>query len=163
MDSAEVFRPDPVSTHFISEAERFDKDFNVADQARRQQTFTTKQDKIIHLREERLNRENSRFNAMDAHQKFQEDRIVVRRDLYQAGKKNKGGSAFNIVSLNYDTNKDGDTLKRIDGDAQVRALMRSKVLDRKNNGEYNILTGTSRPPIPVPHHERYNPVRSAGR
>ena len=70
VDSAEVFRPDPVSTHFISEAERFDKDFNVADQARRQQTFNTKQEKIIHLREERLNRENSRFNAMDAHQKF---------------------------------------------------------------------------------------------
>ena len=69
------------------------------------------------MREERLNRENSRFNAMDAHQKFQEDRIIVRRDLYQAGKKNKGGSAFNIVTLNYDTNKDGETLKRIDGDA----------------------------------------------
>ena len=31
VDSAEIFRPDPVSTHFISEAERFDKDFNVAD------------------------------------------------------------------------------------------------------------------------------------
>ena len=28
---AEIFRPDPVSTHFISEAERFDKDFNVAE------------------------------------------------------------------------------------------------------------------------------------
>ena len=32
VDSNEIFRPDPVSTHFISEASRFDKDFNVADQ-----------------------------------------------------------------------------------------------------------------------------------
>ena len=47
---------------------------------------------------------------MDAHQKFQEDRIVVRRDLYQAGKKNKGGSAFNIVSLDYEKNQDGHRL-----------------------------------------------------
>jgi hypothetical protein len=31
VDSAEVFRPDPTSTHFIAEAERFDKDFNVAE------------------------------------------------------------------------------------------------------------------------------------
>ena len=31
VDSGEIFKPDPVSTHFISEAERFDKDFNVAD------------------------------------------------------------------------------------------------------------------------------------
>ena len=37
VDSAEIFRPDPVSTHFISESERFDKDFNVAEQAVRQQ------------------------------------------------------------------------------------------------------------------------------
>ena len=31
VDSNEIFRPDPVSTHFISEAQRFDKDFNVAE------------------------------------------------------------------------------------------------------------------------------------
>ena len=42
VDSAEIFRPDPVSTQFISEAERFDKDFNVADQAVRQKTFETR-------------------------------------------------------------------------------------------------------------------------
>ena len=100
---------------------------------------------------------------MDAHQKFLEDRITVRRDQYQAGKKNKGGSAFNIVTLNYDNNRDGQRLKEIDGDAQVRALMRSKVLDRKNNGDYNILTGAARPPVPVPFHQRYNPIGSAGR
>ena len=44
---------------------------------------------------------------MDAHEKFQQDRIEVRRDFYNASKKNKGGSAFNIVTLNYDNNKDG--------------------------------------------------------
>ena len=31
-DSAAIFKPDPISTHFVSEAQRFDKDFNVADQ-----------------------------------------------------------------------------------------------------------------------------------
>jgi hypothetical protein len=40
----------------------------------------------------------------------------------------------------------------------VRALLRSKVLDKKNNGSYNILTGEARPPIKVPLHERYNPI-----
>ena len=68
-----------------------------------------------------------------------------------------GGSAFNIISLNYDTNPSGNMLKQIDNDAQVRALMRSKVLDKKNNGAYNILTGVGRPPISVPQHQRYNP------
>ena len=40
----------------------------------------------------------------------------------------------------------------------VRALLRSKVLDKKNNGGYNILTGEARPPVKVPPHERYNPI-----
>jgi hypothetical protein len=39
VDSNEIFKPDPISTHFISEAERFDKDFNVADGAVRQKLF----------------------------------------------------------------------------------------------------------------------------
>ena len=61
-------------------------------------------------------------------------RIEAKKELYQAGKKNLGGAAFNIVSLNYDNNKDGTILQNLDNDAMVRALMRSKVLDRKNNG-----------------------------
>jgi hypothetical protein len=31
VDSAQVHNPDPISTHFVSESERFDKDFSVAD------------------------------------------------------------------------------------------------------------------------------------
>jgi len=36
--------------------------------------------------------------------------------------------------LNYEANNAGNRLAQIDGDAEVRALMRSKVLDKKNNG-----------------------------
>lgn len=39
VDAAEVHNPDPTSSHFISEQERFDKDFSVADQRVRQQQF----------------------------------------------------------------------------------------------------------------------------
>ena len=54
------------------------------------------------MRKERLERENVRFERMDAHKKFEADRIVVKRDTYNASKKNKGGSAFNIINLGYD-------------------------------------------------------------
>jgi len=54
VDSAEIFKPDPVSTHYIAEAERFDKDFNVAEGFVRQTIFDKKQTKIQKLREERL-------------------------------------------------------------------------------------------------------------
>ena len=39
VDAAEVHNPDPTSSHYISEQERFDKDFAVADQRVRQQKF----------------------------------------------------------------------------------------------------------------------------
>ena len=71
---------------------------------------------------------------MDNHFQFQKDRIECKRDLFQCGKKNKGGAAFNIVTLNYEQNKEGNGLKRVDDDAMVRAKIRSKILDRKNNG-----------------------------
>ena len=100
----------------------------------RQKNFDFKQGKIQNLRKERLERENVRFARMDAHKKFESDRIVVKRDTYNASKKNKGGSAFNIINLGYDQNNDGMKLASIDNDAKVRALMRSKVLDKKNNG-----------------------------
>ena len=93
------------------------------------------------MRAERLDRENKRFGYMDKEYKFQEDRITCRRDVYNASKKNQGGAAFNIVTLDYDKNPAGNKLCNIDNDAKVRALCRSKVLDRKNNGQYNILTG----------------------
>ena len=48
---------------------------------------------------------------MDADFQFQHDRIVVRRDFYNAGVKNQGGAAFNIINLNYDGNPAGNRLK----------------------------------------------------
>ena len=74
------------------------------------------------------------------------------RDHFNAGKKNKGGASFNIVNLSYDGNKEGERLRVIDNDAKVRALCRSKLLDTKNNGKFNILTGQDRPEVKVPAH-----------
>ena len=79
--------------------------------------FDKKQTKIQNLRKERLGRENVRFDDMDKHERKQEDRIVVRRDVYNASKKNKGGAAFNIITMNYETNPDGNVLARYENDA----------------------------------------------
>ena len=72
-----------------------------------------------------------------------------------------GGSAYNIVTLDYDRNKEGERLRQMDADAKVRAMMRSKNLDQKNNCGFNVLTGEQRNSVQVPFHERYNPIQSA--
>jgi hypothetical protein len=95
---------------------------------------------------------------MDGEHKFQDDRLVVRREVYGAGKKNRGGASFNIINMGYDGDNGGSRLRQIDNDALVRGLLRSKVLDTKNNGSYNILTGATRASVVVPAHQRYNPL-----
>ena len=82
---------------------------------------------------------------------------MVKAEVYGAAKKNKGGSAYDIISLNYQQDRDGDRLKRVDEDARVRGLMRSKHLDIKNNNGFNVITGAERSKIAVPFHDRYNP------
>ena len=99
---------------------------------------------------------------MDAKEQHGHDRITTRVDKYDAGKKNKGGAAYNILNLDYDKNKDGVKLLGVDNDAKVRGLIRSKNLDKKNNCGFNILTGENRAMIAVPQHQRYNPIQSAG-
>ena len=54
---------------------------------------------------------------MNVEEQFQKDRIICRRDNYNGAKKNMGGSAFNILTLNYDNNPSGNMLKQIDNDA----------------------------------------------
>lgn len=109
-----------------------------------------------------MQRDTVRYDKMKVEDVKQDQRIETKKHLYKAGAKNQGGAAFNIVTLTYDNTQEGKLLSNLDNDAMVRALMRSKVLDQKNNGHYNILTGEQRQPIPVPHHDRYNPMTRAG-
>lgn len=48
---------------------------------------------------------------------------------YGTGKKNKGGSAYNVINLNYDQSEEGKRLALLDEDSRVRAMMRSKNID----------------------------------
>ncbi len=95
---------------------------------------------------------------MEHEEKKQNERLTVKAEVYGAAKKNKGGSAYNIISLNYQEDKDGHKLMQVDQDAKVRALMRTKALDARNNTQFNVITGEDRFKINIPHHERYNPI-----
>ena len=101
---------------------------------KRETCFNKNQEKLHKLRKERLTRENFRFEKNEKVLKYQDDLIDIKRDNFNLGKKNMGGASFNIISLNYDNSKHGQRLQVIDNDAKVRSLMRSKVLDTKNNG-----------------------------
>ena len=81
---------------------------------------------------------------MDEESKRNEERLNSMGDKYLVGKKNSGGSAYNILSLQYDKSTEGEYLKQRDYDGQVRALMRSKNLDVRSNTGHNIVHGGTR-------------------
>jgi len=95
---------------------------------------------------------------MDEEAKRDVDRLQVMNERYLTGRKNKGGSAYNIISLDYDPSPEGSYLMQRDNDAKVRALMRSKNIDSRSNCGYNPLNGSVRHSVSVPFHPNYNPV-----
>lgn len=44
---------------------------------------------------------------MEHEEKKQDARLVTKAEVYGAAKKNKGGAAYNIISLNYENDRDG--------------------------------------------------------
>ena len=107
VDSAQVHNPDPISSHFVSESDRFDKDFAVADQRVRAQQFEAKQNKYAHLRQERFDREAKRFDDLEATENKDVVRLQAKKDHFNAGRKNQGGAAYNLLNLEYDQTTQG--------------------------------------------------------
>lgn len=157
VDNAQVNLPDPVSSHFISEAERFDKDFATYDKRKREEEYQKKLEVIERKRVEKFERDLQRWKYMDQEEDREKHRLQYMNEHYLTGKKNKGGAAYNVISLDYDNSQEGQVLKKRDDDAKVRALVRSKNIDMRSNCGYNVLTGDQRPGVYVPPHEAYNP------
>lgn len=157
VDNAQVNLPDPVSSHFISEAERFDKDFAAYDKKKREEEYQKKLEVIERKRVEKFERDLQRWKYMDQEEDRDKERLQYMNSHYLTGKKNKGGAAYNVISLDYENSEEGQVLKKRDDDAKVRALVRSKNIDMRSNCGYNVLTGDQRPGVYVPSHEVYNP------
>ena len=99
---------------------------------------------------------------MESYEAKQKEIVAAKRDYFNAGKKNQGGAAYNLISLNYDPTEQGKKLESVETDAKVRALIRAKNMNDMGNGKFNILTGEERRGVQVPQHERYNPITQAG-
>lgn len=79
-------------------------------------------------------------------------RIAAMKDKYQIGNANKGGAAYNILSLDYEKTREGEALLKRDMDAKVRSMMRSKNIDTIGNSGFNPMNGQDRKSIDVPVH-----------
>lgn len=95
---------------------------------------------------------------------FMEDENIKEQiklqDRSATGRSNKGGAAFNILSLQYENTRDGEMLRQHDEDLKIRQMLRSKNMDMRGNATYNVVNGGERVQIDLPTHKVYNPPDS---
>ena len=86
----------------------------------------------------------ARFEKMESVDAHKDIILQAKIAHFNAGKKNKGGAAYNLLNFGYDQSNDGHKLAKIDEDSHVRALIRAKNLNDRANGNFDIFTGKQR-------------------
>ncbi|CAG9325470.1 unnamed protein product [Blepharisma stoltei] len=145
-----LLSPEPKTTMFISEKERFERDFAAEERRRRELENQRKMEAFNKRRENAINREINRWESLNQDYAKSIEKLEIRRSKWKNGQKNNPSEAFNPITLDYDPTDQGEYLKRKDDLAKQRAMMRLYNLDAKRNSAFNILNGAPRqgPPLP---------------
>ena len=136
--------PDPNSDIYISEGERFNKDFAAYDYNRRNIEHERKKEMYQNKKNQLYERERKRWERMDYEYLKAENKIMMNKERNLVGRKNNPGMAFNPLTLQYDNSVQGEILKRRDDESKFRALMRATNIDKHANAGYNIINGQER-------------------
>jgi len=136
--------PDPNSDIYISEGERFNKDFAAYDYNRRNLEHERKKEMYQNRKNILYERERKRWEKMDYEYLKAENKIMMNKERNLVGRKNNPGMAFNPLTLQYDNSVQGEILKRRDDESKFRALMRATNIDKHANAGYNIINGEER-------------------
>ena len=143
-EKARINDPDPMSDIYISEGERFNKDFAAYDYEKRCRDHQKKKERYLTLQNILFDRERKRWEKMDYDYLRNENKIMMNKEKNLVGIKNNPGMAFNPITLQYDNSVQGEILKKRDEESKYRALMRASNIDKHANAGYNILNGEDR-------------------
>jgi len=154
-DPLKLNEPEPTSSLFINEAERFNKDFAVNEYERRREFNEKKRIRNETLRQNLFDKEQRRWEKMDYDYVKELNKAILNKEKNIVGKKNNPGLAFNLLTLEYDKSIQGEILRNRDDQAKYRAQLRSNNLDIHTNSQFNILTGEDRNLIKYPDKPKY--------
>ena len=143
-EKMDINSPDPNSDIYISEGERFNKDFAAYDYNRRNIEHERKKEMYQNKKNQLYERERKRWERMDYEYLKAENKIMMNKEKNLVGRKNNPGMAFNPLTLQYDNSVQGEILKRRDDESKFRALMRATNIDKHANAGYNIINGQER-------------------
>ena len=143
-EKMDINSPDPNSDIYISEGERFNKDFAAYDYNRRNIEHERKKEMYQNKKNQLYERERKRWERMDYEYLKAENKVMMNKEKNLVGRKNNPGMAFNPLTLQYDNSVQGEILKRRDDESKFRALMRATNIDKHANAGYNRINGQER-------------------
>jgi hypothetical protein len=126
---------------FMSDADRYHT--NVAGEARLQRQAARERRDLAHehLRMERLERDDRRWQKMDSQVRSQEGYLHQLRKTGMKTRKNISGAAFNPITLKINEDGNGAALREMDLMVRQRAMHRTIKMASRSNSTYDPITG----------------------
>eukprot|EP01084_Bolivina_argentea_P101578 182088_1 len=124
------------SLSYSNDIERFNTNISEYNLQEKNNKLNKHKLKIKHLTQERLNRDNERWDAMNYQYTKQENKLKKFNPI-----KNNPSMPYNPITLRYDDSFDGKRLEFQDKQAIYRAKLREKRLFEKQTCGYDPVTG----------------------
>lgn len=132
----------PKSQGFMSDADRFHSDTAGEERAHREEHNARVKTHQERRRYDGVQREIKRWSDMDAASAADEKKWQAMRQSGTKALRNKGGEAFNPITLQYNDGKDGARLLAADTAVKHRAVVRAQNLQHHNSrAGMNPITG----------------------
>ncbi|DAZ95961.1 TPA: hypothetical protein N0F65_009262 [Lagenidium giganteum] len=125
----------PNSQGYMCDADRFHTDTAGEEKLQREEHNARVKISQEKKRYDSVHREISRWKEMDAATALEEKKWEHYRQIGTKALRNKGGEAYNPITLRYNDGKDGERLKQADDAIKHRALMRAQNLQQVNSRE----------------------------
>mmetsp|Transcript_24377 Transcript_24377/g.53264 ORF Transcript_24377/g.53264 Transcript_24377/m.53264 type:complete len:199 (+) Transcript_24377:253-849(+) len=151
-----VLVPEKQSPMYIDDYQRFQGDAAQQEFQRRQAAIQRKEDIYERKRAENYYREKSRWDNMQTNVQRAEQRLQHKREEGTGALRNKSSEHYNIITLNYENSREGQTLKHQDETTMYKSQVRAANLYAKGNSvTHNIITGA---PVSNPLGNIHRPV-----
>lgn len=137
------------SPMYCDEYDRFNRDVAGELHAKKQQELQKKEVVYEVKRAENYYREQNKWDKMSSAQRQEEARLARLRDTGTGARRNKSGTEYNILTLDYNKSPGGQALSARDDAVKSKAAVRAANLYSKSHSvTHNIITGEPIRPFP---------------
>lgn len=128
-DASEVLIQPPDSLAFADEADRFNRDSTGMEKLRRDAELAKREMMYYHRRIDRAVAEEERWKQVDSEFQQDEQALIAMRESGLTSKRNKESVPYDLLTMQYGDDREGEQLRYSDDQTKVRSTTRSSRVD----------------------------------